>query len=103
MANFITEDTELLAARASEEFTAEQVRVASQAARFNELEGLDYDTARKLNMLKSGITIPAPMDAAKTAEQAEIGAKLNGLYGKGSWCRAEGDCLALGELEDIIG
>ena len=102
LANFITEDTELLSARASEEFTAEQVRVASQAAQFNDVEGLDYDTARKLNMLKSGITIPAPMDAAKTAEQAEIGAKLNGLYGKGSWCRAEGDCLALGELEDII-
>ena len=102
LANFITEDTELLSARASEEFTAEQVRVASQAARFNDVEGLDYDTARKINMLKSGITIPAPMDAAKTAEQAEIGAKLNGLYGKGSWCRAEGDCLALGELEDII-
>ena len=102
LANFITEDTELLSARASEEFTAEQVRVASQAARFNDVEGLDYDTARKINMLKSGITIPAPMDAAKTAEQAEIGAKLNGLYGKGNWCRAEGDCLALGELEDII-
>jgi peptidyl-dipeptidase A len=102
LANFITEDTEMLAARAAEEFTAEQVRIASQAARFNEVEGLDYDTARKLNFLKSSITIPAPMDAAKTAEQAEIGAKLNGLYGKGRWCRAEGDCLALGELEDII-
>jgi peptidyl-dipeptidase A len=53
-------------------------------------------------MLRSGITIPAPMDAAKTAEQSEIGAKLNGMYGRGSYCREDGECLALGELEDIM-
>ncbi|MBT8054697.1 MAG: M2 family metallopeptidase [Xanthomonadales bacterium] len=103
LANFITEDTELLAARASEQFTAAQVAVASEAARFNDVEGLDYDTARKLNMLKSGIVIPAPMDPEKTSEQAEIGARLNGLYGRGSYCLEDGDCLALGQLEDIIG
>ena len=102
LANFITEDTELLAARASEQFTAAQVAVASEAARFNTVEGLDYDTARKLNMLKSGIVIPAPMDAAKTAEQSEIGARLGGMYGRGTFCRADGECLALGELEDIL-
>jgi len=67
LANFITGDTEVLAARAAEKFTAAQVEIASEAARFNNVEGLDYDTARKLNMLKSGIIIPAPMDAEKTA------------------------------------
>ncbi len=102
LANFITEDTEQLAAKASENFTAAQVEIAAQAASFTELEGLDYDTARKLNMLRSGIVIPAPRDADKTAEQAEIGAKMSGLYGKGSYCRAENDCLALGELEEIM-
>ena len=102
LSNFITEDTEILAAKASEQFTAAQVEIAGQAARFNEVEGLDDDTARKLNMLRSGIVIPAPMDAAKTAEQSEIGAKLNGLYGRGTYCRENGECLALGELEDII-
>ncbi len=102
LANFITEDTEQLAAKASEEFTAVQVEIAAQAARFSGLEGLDYDTGRKLNMLRSGIVIPAPQDAAKTAEQAEIGAKMSGLYGKGSYCREDGQCLALGEMEDIM-
>ena len=68
LSNFITGDTEILAARAGEKFTAAQVEIASEAARFNNVEGLDYDIARKLNMLKSGIVIPAPMDAAKTAE-----------------------------------
>ena len=102
LSNFITEDTEILAARANEEFTAAKVAIATEAARYSGIEGLDYDTARKLNMLRSDITIPAPMDAAKTAEQAEIGAKLSGLYGRGSYCREDGECLALGELEDIL-
>jgi len=97
LANFITEDTEQLAAKASEQLTA-----AAQAARFTGLEGLDYDTSRKLNILRSSIVIPAPRDAAKTAEQAEIGAKMSGLYGKGSYCRAEDECLALGDLEEIM-
>jgi len=102
LANFITEDTEQLAAKASEQFATVQVEIAAQAARFSGLEGLDYDTGRKLNMLRSGIVIPAPRDAAKTAEQAEIGAKMSGLYGKGSYCREDGQCLALGEMEDIM-
>ena len=102
LANFITEDTEQLAAKASEQFAAVQVEIAAQAARFSGLEGLNYDTGRKLNMLRSGIVIPAPPDAAKTAEQAEIGAKMSGLYGKGSYCREDGQCLALGEMEDIM-
>ena len=100
--NFITQDTELLAAKAAEQFTAAQVEVASEAARFNGLMDLDYGTRRKLNMLRSGIIVPAPMDPARTAEQAEIGAKLSGMYGKGSYCREDGTCLALGELEDIM-
>ena len=41
MANFITQDTEQLAAKASEQFTAAQVEIAVQAAHFTELDGLD--------------------------------------------------------------
>lgn len=101
-ANFITRDTEQLAAKASEHFTAAQVEIGTQAARYIGLEGLDYDTGRKLNMLRSGTVVPAPRDAAKTAEQAEIGTKLSSLYGKGTYCRAQGECLALGQLEEIM-
>ena len=100
--NFITFDTELLAARAGEEFTAAKVELAAQAARYAGIEGLDYDTRRKLDYLRSEITIPAPKDALKNAEQAEIGARLQGIYGKGAYCRENGPCLGLGELEDIL-
>jgi len=100
--NFITQDTELLAARAAEKLTAAQVEIAAEAARFNDVQGLDYDTRRKLDMLRSGIVVPAPRDAAKTSEQSEIGARLSGMYGRGSYCREDGSCLALGELENIM-
>ena len=74
--NFITEDTEAMSASAKEKLTAAEVAMAAEAARFNDVSGLDADTRRKLDTLRSSIIIPAPMDAAKTTEQAEIGAKL---------------------------
>lgn len=101
-ANFITHDTEQLSASANEALTAAQVEIATEAAHFVGIEGLDRDTQRKLGMLRSGITIPAPLDAAKTAEQAQIGASLKSLYGQGEYCRAANDCLAIGELEEIL-
>ena len=100
--NFITEDTQQLAAIASRKFTALQVELAAAAAGYNNVEGIDADTRRKLNILRSGITVPAPRDAAKLAEQAQIGAKLGGMYGKGEYCYANGACLDLGLLSDIM-
>jgi peptidyl-dipeptidase A len=100
--NFITIDTELLYARAREALTAAQVEIAAGAARFVGAPGLDRDTARKLDMLRSGITMPAPRDEAKNAEQAEIGAKLASLYGQGKYCRAGKDCRSLDELETVM-
>ncbi|MDX2417735.1 MAG: M2 family metallopeptidase, partial [Xanthomonadales bacterium] len=100
--NFITPDTEMLAALANKKFTAKQVKLAVEAARYNEIAGLDSDTRRKLDILRSGITIPAPRDTAKTAEQSEIGARLGGMYGKGEYCYANGECLDLGHLSDIM-
>jgi len=101
-ANFITTDTRILAASANEKFTAKQVELAAAAARFNDVEGLGEDTRRKLDMLRSGIVMPAPQDEAKTAEQAEIGAEMSGMYGKGEYCYANGNCLDLGHLSDIM-
>ena len=100
--NFITEDTEKLAATANRKFTATQVELAAKAANFNGVEGIDTDTMRKLDMLRSGIVMPAPRDAEKTVEQSEIGAKLGGMYSKGEYCFDSGECLDLGHLSDIM-
>ena len=100
--NFITGDTEKLAALSNKKFTARQVELAIQSAQFNDTRGIDGDTRRKLNILRNGIVIPAPSDAAKTAEQSEIGAKMGSMYGKGEYCYANGECLDLGHLSDIM-
>src|SRR6056297_773750 len=47
-ANFITYDTEILAAEANENYVAAAVELAGKAARFNDLD-LPTDVARKLN------------------------------------------------------
>ncbi len=102
LANFITHDTGILAAAAGEQFTSAKVQAAGEAAKFLSVAGLGQETVRKLGFLRTGITIPAPADAAKSAEQAEIGAQLSSIYGKGKYCRADGQCLPLGELENIL-
>lgn len=99
--NFITHDTELLAAKAQEEITAAVVKYANEAARFNELD-LDADTRRKLDLLRSALTLPAPQDAEKNAELASIGAKLDGMYGKGEYCPEEGECMDLTAMSNIL-
>jgi len=100
--NFITGDTEKLAALSNKKFTSKQVELAIQSAQFNDVPGIDDNTRRKLDMLRSGIVIPAPQDSAKTAEQSEIGAKMGGMYGKGEYCYANGECLDLGHLSDVM-
>ncbi|HSJ15920.1 MAG TPA: M2 family metallopeptidase [Longimicrobiales bacterium] len=101
-ANFITHDTELLAAAANEKVIAAQVELANRAKRFNDLE-LPYDTGRKLQILKANLTAPAPADAAKTAELARILAGLESRYGSGEYCPpGGGQCLDLDDLSAII-
>ena len=100
-ANFITFDTEQIQARANEKYTAEVVRLANEAARFNDLE-LDSVTRRKLDLLRANLTLPAPQDADKNAELASIAAKLEGMYGKGEYCRTEDDCMDLTALSNTL-
>ena len=100
--NFITPDTAQLAALATQKFTAKQVELAVEASRYLQIAGLDGDTRRKLGILRSDINMPAPADPEKAAEQSEIGARLVGMYGNGEYCYADGKCLDLGHLGDIM-
>ncbi|MEL0634749.1 M2 family metallopeptidase [Pseudoalteromonas carrageenovora] len=96
-ANFITHDTSALSAEVNRKMTETVVRLANQAAQFDELE-LDYDARRKLNKLKLALTLPAPQDTEKTAQLSTIVAELGGLYGKGKYCKDDGSCLSLGDM-----
>ena len=99
---YIIHDTEVLSARANEALKTAQVDYAGRAARYAGVDGLDPVVERKLNMLRSGITIPAPADPAKIAEQAEIGTRLDGMYGSGKFCGEAGDCRDLNQLSEVV-
>lgn len=104
--NFITMDTEILAAQANEATIAATMRLAREATRFDGLE-LTPEVARKLALVKMALTLPAPSDAAARAELTQIAAELEGMYGRGKYCPGAGsklgaDCLDLEQLSNRI-
>lgn len=99
--NFITDDTAALSAAMGEKVTSTSVRYATEAAKYANVE-LDAVNARKLNSLRSSLVLPAPLDPAKNAELASIASELNGLYGKGKYCFADGRCLTQPELSNLM-
>lgn len=80
---YITEDTEALTARAEAKQTALTVKNAVEAARLAPAPGLSYDTARKLDRMRTLITLPAPTTPGTAEEIAGIKARIQGIYGKG--------------------
>jgi peptidyl-dipeptidase A len=96
--NFITFDTENLAALANERAIAEGVRLAKGATRFDGLK-LPPEMARKMMLLKVGLTLAAPADPKESAEVTRLAASLEGDYGKGKYCPG-GDKKCL-DIEDI--
>ncbi len=101
--NFITPDTEAVAAGAREETTKLVKELAEQARKFDG-RSLPEDQARKLKLLKLALTLPAPGDEAKRKELTKIAVSMESQYGAGKYCPdgEKGKCLSLGDLEDIM-
>jgi peptidyl-dipeptidase A len=99
--NFITDDTDILAATAYERMIAEAMEFAKGATRFDGLE-LPYDTARRLKLLKLALTLPAPGDPEQRAELTRIATGMESAYGRGKYCPEDGECKTLGELSRIM-
>lgn len=100
-ANFITDDTDSLAAEANQKSTEAGVRFAMEAAKFDDVK-VSADQRRKLNILKQSLVMPAPQDPAKSAELAQIGSELNSMYGKGTYTNKAGKKLSLGDMTSTM-
>ena len=86
-ANFITDDTEKIAADANKDLIAATMELAKAATRFDGLE-LPPELRRKLTLLKlAPLPLPAPSDPKLQTELTEIAAWLEATYGKGKYCR----------------
>ncbi|HEX9405710.1 MAG TPA: M2 family metallopeptidase, partial [Thermoanaerobaculia bacterium] len=79
--NFITYDTQVIAAAADEKQIALGVKLAKEAAKFDPLRDLPHDVRRKLDLIKLSLTTPGPSDPKKTAELAKIAAEMEAMYG----------------------
>jgi peptidyl-dipeptidase A len=101
---YITDDTETLAAQAGEKLMIYQSQVIKEAASFDGLS-LDPATARALLLLRLSPDLPAPNDAKKTTELAEIASKMTSMYGKGKYCKStpKGEqCRDLEQLTEVM-
>jgi len=98
--NFITHDSQILSAQASERLITAGVRLAKEAARFDRVE-VPYEVRRKLDLLKLQLTAPAPSDPVKTKELTTIAAGMEATYGEGKYCKGS-DCLNIGQISDIM-
>ncbi|MDH3588275.1 MAG: M2 family metallopeptidase, partial [Gammaproteobacteria bacterium] len=91
-----------LNARATEKELAFNSQMIEEAKRFNKVE-LDDETARAINLIKLGSSLPAPNDDAKRKELAEIAQRLSSTYAKGEFCPGgEDSCKKLDELVRLM-
>ncbi|HLT03310.1 MAG TPA: M2 family metallopeptidase [Geminicoccaceae bacterium] len=82
-ATYITYDTDALNARYGAIGTEKSVRYALDAAKYAQVSGLDPVVARKLDMLRNGIVLPAPTTPGAAEELNTIATDLASQYGRG--------------------
>ena len=117
-ANFITDDTNWLAAKVGAEGALLSTNLSNRAKRFNDLT-LPADMARKMDGLKRGSNFPAPDKDGAAEKLSTLMTKLDSTYGTGKFVfnakaktvspYVEGQNLSdderalnLGEASDII-
>ena len=101
---YINEDTTALAARFGAEALTRAIDFAQEAATYDAASEAD-EVARKLNLLRGGLTLAAPADEAKIEELSQIATRMEAAYGSGKHCPDGPDtdtCRSLGDLEDVI-
>jgi peptidyl-dipeptidase A len=82
-ATYITEDTDAMAARINAVGTEKSVQYALEAAKYRDVAGLGADTRRKLDILRTGLVLPAPTTPGAAVELNTIATDLQSQYGKG--------------------
>lgn len=80
----ITPETSAAAAEQGAEYTKLLVTLANESKRFD-VSKLPPDVARKIQILRSGITIPAPSREGAAEELADITTRLDATYSTGKF------------------
>jgi peptidyl-dipeptidase A len=80
---YLTEDTDAMASRINAVGTEKSVKYALEAAKYKDVAGLSADTKRKLDILRTGLVLPAPTKPGAATELNNIATDLQSQYGKG--------------------
>ena len=100
--NFITDDTNALAAAANANVMAATTELAADASRYGSLSLPDH-LNRKLTLLRTSLSAVAPSDPALQGELAALMAEMESIYGQGEYCgEAEEACLDLPTMERMF-
>src|SRR5262249_15301977 len=83
--NFITDDTEGIAADAKENLIATIKELADESRQFNGLP-LSPDVTRKIKLLKLAVPLHAPSNPAEREELTKIAVRMESEYGKFEYC-----------------
>ncbi|WP_370172155.1 MULTISPECIES: M2 family metallopeptidase [Hyphomonas] len=96
----ITPETNAAAAEAGAASTKLAVSLANESKQFD-VSVLPADLARKFNMLRTGITIPAPSTAGAAEELSQITTRLDATYSTGRYKLKENTDSVLRLLGDL--
>jgi peptidyl-dipeptidase A len=82
---YITDDTEALDARATQELIEAVARFAKEATAFNEVD-VSPAERRQLDLLKLSLVMVTPSDPVEAGELTTIASRMRSTYGKGKFC-----------------
>lgn len=82
-ATYLNDDSNALAAKYGATATEMSVNFANEAAKYATVEGLDPEVSRKLDILRNGIVMPAPVRDGAATELNDIATALGAAYGAG--------------------
>jgi peptidyl-dipeptidase A len=99
---YINPDTEYLNAQANERYLEWLTNTINASKRFDN-QTLDLKTRRAISLLKLSSSAPAPDNAAKRAELAQVMTRLDAMYGEGKYCPTGPEsCRNLEQLSQTI-
>jgi peptidyl-dipeptidase A len=100
-ATYITDDTDVLSAKANEVLLTRTNEIVIAARRFKDLK-LSPEVAREFKLLNLN---GSPTDPKLVAELTQVSASLDGMYGKGKYCpagKSGEDCLGIDQIDVLM-
>src|SRR6266404_274848 len=98
---YITFDTEELTAEGQEAYAVATRDLAMEARHYERLR-LPADLRRKLVLLKLSLAAPPPPGPREATELSKITSSMQADYGRGTYCKAPGNCLQITDIERVL-